>query len=101
MGGYRFLDHTTDAVIEAFGSSVEEAFENAAMGLIDTTAEIATIRQIKEVKIKADGNDLQELLFNWLDQLLLVILVDRFLMSRFKVRIVRTNSHYQLEATAF
>ncbi|MGI0040091.1 MAG: archease, partial [Nitrososphaera sp.] len=32
MAGYRSLDHMTDAVIEAQGDSLEEAFEQAAMG---------------------------------------------------------------------
>jgi hypothetical protein len=35
-GGYRFLDHMTDAVIEAYGTTLEEAFENAAKALCDT-----------------------------------------------------------------
>ncbi|MGI0036609.1 MAG: archease, partial [Nitrososphaera sp.] len=34
--GYRFLDHMTDALIEAYGSTLEEAFENAGKALSDT-----------------------------------------------------------------
>ena len=31
-GGFRYLDHMTDAVIEAYGSTLDEAFEFAAKG---------------------------------------------------------------------
>ena len=34
--GYQFLDHMTDAYIEAHGSTMEEAFEFAAEAVVDT-----------------------------------------------------------------
>jgi SHS2 domain-containing protein len=34
--GFRYLDHMTDAIVEAYGNSLDEAFENSAKGLINT-----------------------------------------------------------------
>jgi SHS2 domain-containing protein len=50
-GGYRFLDHMTDAIIEAYGSTLEEAFENAAKALCDTMIDLKTGRSDSNVSI--------------------------------------------------
>ena len=57
----------TDAVIEAYGTTLEEAFENAAKALCDTMIDLRTVRPKREIKFSAKGNDLYSLLFDWLD----------------------------------
>ena len=96
-GGYRFLDHMTDAVIEAYGTTLEEAFENAAKALCDTMIDLKTVRPKKEIKLSAKGNDLYLLLFDWLDKVMLLLVADRIAMSQFSVTIKQHNSSYLLE----
>lgn len=98
--GYRYLDHMTDAVIEAYGSTLEEAFENAAKGLNDTMIELKDVIPEREVQINAKGSDLYELLFDWLDRVMLLLVADGFAMSQFKVRIKKVNANYELEGLA-
>lgn len=98
-GGYRYLDHMTDAVIEAYGSTLEEAFENAARGLNDTMIDLADVAPREKIAISARGDDLHSLLFDWLDKVMLLLVADGFVMSEFKVSI-RKNNGYSLEATA-
>lgn len=98
--GYRYLDHMTDAVIEAYGSTLEEAFENAAKGLNDTMIELKDVIPEREVQINAKGSDLYELLFDWLDKVMLLLVADGFAMSQFKVRIKKVNANYELEGLA-
>jgi SHS2 domain-containing protein len=98
-GGYRYLDHMTDAVIEANGSTLEEAFENAARGLNDTMIDLETVRPNKEIKITAIGHDLQSLLFDWLDKVMLLLVADGIVMSEFSVKIQRKGG-YSLEGVA-
>lgn len=98
-GGYRYLEHMTDAVIEAYGSSLEEAFENAAKGLNDTMIDLADVTAKEEIRISAHGDDLYSLLFDWLDKVMLLLVADGFVMSEFKVMISK-NQGYSLEATA-
>ncbi len=78
----------TDAYIEAEGSSLEEAFENAAKGLIDTMLDINKIEARDKVLIEAKGYDLEELLYNWLEEILLKLSVDRIALKEFKVKII-------------
>lgn len=98
-GGYRFLDHMTDAVIEAYGETLEEAFENAAKGVNDTMVDLKTVRQDKEIKIIAKGHDLYSLLFDWLDKVMLLLVADGIVMSEFSVKI-KQNNGYSLEGVA-
>lgn len=98
--GYRYLDHMTDAVIEAYGSTLEEAFENAAKGLNDTMIELKDVIPEREVQINAKGSDLYELLFDWLDRVMLLLVADGFAMSQFKVRIKKVNANYELKGLA-
>lgn len=86
-GGYHFLDHMTDAVIEAHGETLEEAFENAAKGLNDTMVDLKTVMPNEDLKITAQGHDLYSLLFDWLDKVLLLLVADGIVMSEFSVKI--------------
>lgn len=86
MAGYRFLDHMTDAVIEAHGDSLEEAFEQAAMGLVDTMVDVAGVRPETAIEIEAVGHDLESLLFDWLDKVMLLLVADGMAMSEFAVK---------------
>jgi SHS2 domain-containing protein len=100
-GGYRFLDHMTDAVIEAYGTTLEEAFENAAKALCDTMIDLKTVRPKREIKFSTKGNDLYSLLFNWLDKVMLLLVADWVAMSQFSVKINQQNNNsYLLEGTA-
>jgi protein archease len=98
-GGYRYLDHMTDAIIEAYGNTLEEAFENAAKGLNDTMIDLKTVRPDREIKISASGHDLSSLLFDWLDKVMLLLVADGIVMSEFSVEIKQQNG-YSLEGVA-
>ncbi|MGI0029782.1 MAG: archease [Nitrososphaera sp.] len=99
-GGYRFLDHMTDALIEAYGSTLEEAFENAGKALSDTMIDVQRVRPEREVKIQAHGDDLHSLLFNWLDKVMLLAVSEGFVMSEFAVAI-RGNTGYHLQGSGW
>jgi protein archease len=89
----------TDAVIEANGETLEEAFENAAKGVNDTMVDLKTVRPDREIRIAAEGHDLYSLLFDWLDKVMLLLVADGIVMSEFSVKI-RQNNRYLLEGVA-
>lgn len=98
-GGYRFLDHMTDAVIEAHGSTLEEVFGQAAKGLNDTMIDLSGVRPDREIKIEASGHDLESLLFDWLDKVMLLLVADGIVMSEFSTKI-RKDGGYSLSGVA-
>jgi SHS2 domain-containing protein len=57
--------------MEAWGPTLERAFAQAAEGFYETMLNLEKIDPIIEAQVKADGHDEKELLYNWLETLLL------------------------------
>jgi len=80
---YKFLEHTADVKFQAFGKSIEEVFENSALALF----KIFYDRKVKEkklFKIKVKGNDFESLLYNFLEEFLVLFDSKNFLPSKIK-----------------
>ncbi|HJU79895.1 MAG TPA: archease [Nitrososphaeraceae archaeon] len=99
-GGYKYLDHVTDAYIEAYGDSMEEAFSYAAKGTINVMFEINDIRGKNKFAFNVEGHDYLELLFNWLDRIILLIAIDNKVASDFELEISKLDSKYHLTGYA-
>lgn len=99
MRGYRYLEHTTDVLIEASGGSLGEVFSNAAKGLIDTMVEIDKVNELSKVDFELKGSDLENLLYNWLEEVLLKVELDEMVFSSFNVEITERNGEHRLKGT--
>jgi len=95
-GGFRYLEHVTDAYIEAYGESMEEAFSYAAKGTVNVMFEIKEIQGTSKVNFRIEGVDYFELLFNWLERVHLLIAIDNQVISNFELKISKLDSKYQL-----
>jgi SHS2 domain-containing protein len=95
-GGFRNLEHVTDAYIEAYGDSIEEAFSYAAKGTINVMFEIKDIQPTSKIDFRVEGVDYPELLFNWLERIILLITIDNKVMSHFDIKISKLDSKYLL-----
>jgi SHS2 domain-containing protein len=89
----------TDAVIEAYGTTLNQAFEQAALGLCNTMIDLQDVKPKTDVIITASGHDTHSLLFDWLDKVMLLLVADGLVMSEFRVAISR-NGSYQLKGSA-
>ena len=83
--GFRYLEHTADAYIEAVGSGLEEAFGNAGLALTDVMTELSKVEAKDEANFVVEAQDEQALLYSWLEELLLEFDLKRKLYSRFNV----------------
>ncbi len=83
--GYRILDHTADVGLEARGSDLAELFSNAARGMFAIIGCPDTIRPSKELLVKADADNLENLLVNWLSELLYLSATQGILFCRFDI----------------
>jgi SHS2 domain-containing protein len=89
-GGFRYLDHMSDALIEAYGRTIDEAFENSACGLVNTMFDLSNVSADLEVKIEANGHDLYSLFYDWLEKVMLIVLTENLILSYFRVKISHT-----------
>ena len=100
--GYRFLEHVTDAFIEAWGETFETALAQAGLAFFDTITETGKIQPKVSVEITATGHDELELLYNWLEELLLRFEIDQLAFSRFQIESVsHAKSGFQVSSKAW
>jgi len=97
---FRYLDHMTDVIVESFGNTLEDAFANSALGLVNAMFELSEVIPNMEIKIYADGYDLESLLYNWLEKIILVMLVDNIVISNLKVNISESNGYFSIIGVA-
>lgn len=93
--GYKYLEHSTDAFVQAHGSSLEVLFGNCAKGLVNIMFEIDKVEDRQFSTITASGEDLENLLFDWLEKVLLKILIDHIVVSRFSIEISKKNANVE------
>lgn len=91
---YRYLDHMTDAFIEVTGDTIEEAFENAGISVVDTIVDIKSVENKEEREIEIYANDLKSLLYNWLEEIIILTVTDGFVGKTFNVKITKNDRHH-------
>ena len=81
MEKYRFLEHTADIKFQAFGKTLDEAFENSALAMFNTMYSEKIMPKIKK-KIKVSGKDFENLLYNFLEEFLFLLDSEGFFLSK-------------------
>jgi SHS2 domain-containing protein len=99
---FRFLEHTADAYIEAYGVNLEEAFGNAAAAMTDVMTELKTVEAKTEENFVVEAQDEPALLYSWLEELLLEFELKGKLYSRFEVSCIEeVSGGFRLSARAW
>ncbi len=92
MQPFRTLEHTADVGFEAFGSTREEVFANAARALMDLIVDLDTIQPSEEVILQIGGPDPESVLVNWLSEILFLHDAERWLFRDFEIRDLQDDS---------
>ena len=95
---YKFLDHTADVKFLAHGETIEKAFTSCAQALNNTIRGDIPVLEQEEKKIKINGTDLENLLYNFLEEIIVLLDSKAFLTSEVKDIKIDENS-FLLTAT--
>lgn len=99
MRGFRFLDHMSDVYIEAYGETLEQAFEEAGKAIFNVISKTDGVEPLQSAEIDANGFDMESLLYDWVEKLLLKFEIDRLVLSEFNVKqIAKEDESYRLKA---
>ncbi|XP_029802214.1 protein archease isoform X2 [Suricata suricatta] len=79
---YEYLDHTADVQLHAWGDTLEEAFEQCAMAMFGYMTDTGTVEPLQTLEVETQGDDLQSLLFHFLDEWLYKFSADEFFIPR-------------------
>ena len=100
--GYEYLEHTADAKFRAYGTTLEEAFQNAAVAMLNVMINTGKISDEVSEKIELTSADLDGLVVDWLSELLYLFEVERVVFGKFKIGgITEMNGNYSLSAIAY
>ena len=94
---YKSLEHATDAIFEVTAKNLEEAFVVAAKSVIDTILDMNSVEEKEERTLAVDGKDLNYLLYNWLEEIIILTITDGFAAKTVSVKIEK-NSEYRISA---
>ena len=82
---YRVFDHTADVGVEVAGKTVEELFVNAAFAVGDLIADRENIRITEVRRIVTEGMDWEDLLVNYLREVLYLFSGEGLLLSDYVI----------------
>jgi len=86
MKKFKFVeDLTSDVMFEAYGSTLKEVFENAAEALFTVISKIKKVEPRQAVEIKVSAHNLEDLMINWLQELISRVDLDEMFLSKFKI----------------
>jgi SHS2 domain-containing protein len=92
MKTYELIDHTADVGIKAYGKTLSEAFENIAKGMFDIITNNSEIENIGQYNIELETNNLEQLLVDWLSELLFLNSANNLVFGFFKVDLDEKNN---------
>ncbi|WP_440060031.1 archease [Thermogladius sp. 4427co] len=101
-GRFDFLEHTSDVYVRARGVDLLSLFENAGIALFEAMVDTNSIRPVVEKQVKAEGFDLENLLYKWLENLLTLYYAERIVCGsvsaeRFEIRKASGEAYYRIE----
>lgn len=76
------LDHTADVQLHSWGANLKESFEQVAMAMFAYMTEIDTVEIQEKHEIEAESDDLDGLLFRFLDELLFLFSAEPFIICK-------------------
>ena len=101
MKEYEFIEHTADVGVKAYGSSLDEAFAHAAKAMFDVMTDSSEIDAIGEYEISLQADDVEQLLVDWLSELLFLHDVHNVVFGQFTVSIVGSKLNAKVYGDTF
>ncbi len=90
--GFETFEHGADIGIRGIGSTLEEAFVNAAKALFSLIViNLEAVKPEKRIEIEAEGETKEELFLDWLNRLLSAAGIENLVFSEFGCEIKETR----------
>ena len=99
---YKFLEDVAiaDIAYEAYGKDLNELFENSAFAIFELSANLETVDANKKLEIKLENEKLENLLYDFLSEILFLKDSKYMVFKKVKVTIKENekNNKYKLKA---
>jgi SHS2 domain-containing protein len=88
MKKFEFFDHTSEIKFKSWGQNLNEAFENAILAVADFIGNGQKIKHARGEVVNIKGKDKEELLYNFLEEVLVLLDSRGFLTAAANVSVL-------------
>jgi SHS2 domain-containing protein len=85
MRRFEFIGHTADVGIKVWGRTIEELYSNAAYAMFSIMVDTRTVGETLHEPVEVESRNSEELLVEWLRELLYLASVKGKLFKRFEI----------------
>lgn len=96
MKQFEYLEHMADKKFRAYGTNLEEQFTNAAYAMANILVDPKTVKPVKEFSFECTAKRTESLLYDFLEQFLILIDTESFMLAKIKKLEIKNN---RLKAT--
>jgi len=93
---YKFLEHTGDIKFQAYGKTINEAFQNVVSAISNFLARGKRVKSIKKKKVEVKGHDKESLLYDFIEEIIYLFDAENFVVSKAKVKITENTLKAEL-----
>ncbi|MEM2934083.1 MAG: archease [Halobacteria archaeon] len=99
---FEYLEHTADVKFKAYGNCLEEAFASAAFAMFNAMIDLSEVSNKQEIAINLEAESLEDLLYDWLSELLYQFDANYIIFGKFEVdKIIEKEGKFLIEARVF
>ena len=100
MKKYKVLEDVAiaDIAFEAYGKNLDELFENTALAIFEETADLNKVENKEKKSIKLNADNVEDLLYDFLSEILFLKDKDSFLFKKSKVKVEEKDKKFSLKA---
>jgi protein archease len=89
---YRITTHQSELAVRITGNSQADLFTNSAFALFDVMTDIANVETKESIPLEVEGSDRDDLMVNWMRELLYLYQASGYLLREFKIIEVKDTS---------
>lgn len=89
---YRITTHQSELAVRITGNSQADLFTNSAFALFDVMTDIANVQTKESIPLEVEGSDRDDLMVNWMRELLYLYQASGYLLREFKIIEVKDTS---------